>query len=123
MRANSRPPGWLKSLHDTLRGKMPLMKSIRISDAWYAQVQQEAALMSRSIAQQIEHWARIGAALESAGVTQDQVRAILGGDLRARERAFMKLGLASPASMLLIPPEAARRAKVSLPPDKALDAR
>jgi hypothetical protein len=99
------------------------MKSIRISDEWYAQVQQEAALMSRSIAQQIEHWARIGAALESAGVTQDQVRAILGGDLRARERAFMKLGLASPASMLLIPPEAARRAKVSLPPDKALDAR
>ena len=99
------------------------MKSIRIADQWYAQVQQEAALMSRSIAQQLEHWARIGAALESAGVTQDQVRAILGGDLRVRERAFMKLGLTSQASLLLIPPEMAGRAKVSLPPDKALDTR
>ena len=99
------------------------MKSIRIGDEWYAQVQQEAALMSRSIAQQLEHWGRIGAALEAAGVTHDQVRAILGGDLRARERAFMKLGLASPARMLLIPPEMARTAKIGLPSDKTLDAR
>lgn len=99
------------------------MKSIRIGDEWYAQVQQEAALMSRSIAQQLEHWARIGAALEAAGVTQDQVRAILGGDLRVLERAFMKLGIQSQNSMLLIPPELARAAKVSLPPDRALDAK
>ncbi len=99
------------------------MKSIRIGDEWYAQVQQEAALMSRSIAQQLEHWARMGAALEAAGVTQDQVRAILGGDLRVRERAFMKLGLTRQADLLLIPAEIAGRAKVTLPPDKALSAR
>src|SRR5438105_3500101 len=55
------------------------MKSIRIADHIYDLAQQEAALMSRSIAQQLEHWAQLGAALESAGVTQDHMRSILGG--------------------------------------------
>ena len=99
------------------------MKSIRISDDAYALAQQEAALMSRSIAQQLEHWARLGAALELAGVTQDQLRRILGGDLRTRERVFMKLGLAGQDSMALVPRAAARSARVTMPPDSALDAR
>ena len=98
------------------------MKSIRISDDAYAMAQQEAAVMSRSIAQQLEHWAKLGAALELAGVTQDQVRRILGGDLRTRERVFMKLGLASQDSMALVPRAAARSARVKMPPDSALDA-
>ena len=37
------------------------MKSIRIADDLYAAVQQEGALMTRSIAQQLEYWARLGA--------------------------------------------------------------
>src|SRR5256885_15195880 len=98
------------------------MKSIRISDDAYALVQQEAALMSRSIAQQLEHWAKLGAALELAGVTQDQVRRILGGDLRIRERVFMKLGVAGQDSMALVPRAVARSARVTMPPDSALDA-
>lgn len=98
------------------------MKSIRIADDLYAAVQQEGALMTRSIAQQLEHWARLGAALEAAGVTADQLRSILGGDQRVRERVFMKLGLESQERMLLIPREAARQAKVSFPSRKALDA-
>jgi hypothetical protein len=99
------------------------MKSIRIADEVYSLAQQEAAVMSRSIAQQLEHWAKLGAALESAGVTHDQMRRILGGDLRVRERVFMKLGLATQESMALIPPAAARSARVTMPPDSALDAR
>ena len=38
------------------------MKSIRISDDVYELAQQEAAMMRRSIAQQVEHWAGLGAA-------------------------------------------------------------
>lgn len=33
--------------------------------------------MSRSTAQQIEHWARMGAALESCGLTVEQVASLL----------------------------------------------
>ena len=47
--------------------------SIRIGAALFNTAREEAALMSRSTAQQIEHWARIGAALESCGLTVGQV--------------------------------------------------
>lgn len=99
------------------------MKSIRISESVYDLAQQEASVMSRSIAQQIEHWANLGAALESAGVTHDQVRKVLGGDLRAREHMLMKLGVASQESMYFIPKEVAAKARFTLPPDSALDIR
>jgi hypothetical protein len=105
------------------RGKLPRVKSVRLADELYDAAQQEAALMSRSIAQQLEHWARLGAALEAAGVTAEQLRAILGGDQRTRERVFMKLGLESQERMLLVPPDTARRAKVTFPPRKALAVR
>ena len=97
------------------------MKSIRISDDVYELAQQEAAMMRRSIAQQVEHWAGLGAALESAGVTHDQLRKVLGGDRRSRERVMMKLGLASQESMYFIPPEVAAKATLTFPPDSALD--
>lgn len=80
-------------------------------------------MMSRSIAQQIEHWAGLGAALESAGVTHDQLRKVLGGDQRVRDRVMMKLGLASQESMYFIPPDMAAKATLSFPPDSALDIR
>lgn len=37
----------------------------------------EGALLSRSTAQQIEHWAKLGAALESCGLTVGQVASLL----------------------------------------------
>ena len=91
------------------------MKSIRISDDLFLLARTESETMSRSIAQQLEHWARIGAAIERSGVTQDQVHQVLGGDARARERLFMKLGLVSQESMLLIPRDRARQATVRFP--------
>jgi hypothetical protein len=99
------------------------MKSIRISDGVYDLALQVAALQNRSLAQQVEHWVRLAVALEAAGVTVEQVQRILGGDLRERERAMMRLGLATQESMLLLPPEVARGAKVSFPSGAALDAR
>ena len=97
------------------------MRSIRISDELFDLARDESGTMSRSIAQQLEHWAKIGAALEQAGVTQDQVRRILGGDLRVRERVFMKLGLLKQVDMYLIRPEKARSAVLKAPRTESLD--
>lgn len=43
--------------------------SIRISAALFEQAQRQGDLMCRSAAQQVEHWARLGAALEAEGVS------------------------------------------------------
>lgn len=51
--------------------------SIRVGAELFGAAQQEGALMSRSAAQQIEHWARIGAALEAAGLTVAEVAQLL----------------------------------------------
>lgn len=53
------------------------MKSIRISDEAYLLVQREATLMSRSIAQQFEHWVRLGRSVEAGGLTSTQVKSLL----------------------------------------------
>ena len=71
--------------------------------------------MHRSLAQQIEHWAALGRALEAAGVTMPQVLALLGSDLRARERVLLKLGLASPESMYLLPASIVAKTQVHFP--------
>ena len=42
--------------------------SIRVGAELFRLAQQQGALMSRSAAQQVEHWARIGAALEATGL-------------------------------------------------------
>lgn len=43
--------------------------SVRVSAELFEQARSQGALLSRSTAQQLEHWARIGAALEAAGLT------------------------------------------------------
>jgi hypothetical protein len=97
------------------------MKSVRISDDLFALARGESEAMSRSIAQQLEHWAKIGVALEQAGITQEQLRRILGGDTRMRERVFMKLGLLRQADMYLIPPAEARSYTLKAPKPESLD--
>lgn len=42
--------------------------SIRVSKDLFTRAQVQAGLMSRSTAQQVEHWARLGAALEASGL-------------------------------------------------------
>lgn len=89
-----------------------MAKSIRVSDRLYLLADSTSRKMHRSLAQQVEHWAELGRALESAGVTTAQVLDILGGDLRARERLMLKLGLANQESMYLFPVDLARQTKV-----------
>jgi len=94
------------------RLSLEMPKSVRVSDQLYEIAESSSQAMHRSLAQQLEHWATLGRAVEAAGVTTAQIE--LAGDLRARERLMLKLGLAD-ESMYLIPTHAARRSKVSFP--------
>ena len=90
-------------------------KSVRVSDHLYQKAEASSRSQHRSLTQQIEHWAELGVAIEAAGITAAQVRAILSGDLRARERKMLGLGLADPESMYLIPSSLVRKTKVRFP--------
>ncbi len=92
-----------------------MAKSIRVSDSLYSLAEATSQLLHRSLAQQVEHWAELGRALEAAGVTTAQVQDILRGDLRARERLMLKLGLAEQESMYLFPAALAQQTQVSFP--------
>lgn len=78
-----------------------MSQTIRISDSLHALAQREAELMSRTVAQQLEHWARLGLALEASGVTASQVRHLLDLELgrRLERRAPHREGAALPAAL------------------------
>ena len=92
-----------------------MAKSIRVSDQLYALAEATSQHVHRSLAQQVEHWAELGRALEAAGVTTAQVLDILSGNLRARERLMLKLGLAEQENMYLFPVSLAQQTKVWFP--------
>jgi hypothetical protein len=92
-----------------------MAKSIRVSDQLYRLAESSSVSAHRSLAQQVEYWAALGRAIEAAGVTTLQAHEILDGDLRTRERALLRLGLASQESMYLIPAGMAAKAKVEFP--------
>jgi hypothetical protein len=92
-----------------------MAKSIRVSDRFYSLAEATSQKLHRSLAQQVEHWAELGRALEAAGVTTAQVLDILSGDMRARERLMLKLGLAEQESMYLFPVALAQETKVRFP--------
>lgn len=50
-------------------------KSIRVSDEIYELAQEQAQLQTRSLAQQIEHWAKLGMAVEASEAGQGVARA------------------------------------------------
>lgn len=58
--------------------------SLRISADLFEQALEHGQVMSRSAAQQVEHWARIGAALEASGLAVPQLQALLKGELPAQ---------------------------------------
>ncbi len=92
-----------------------MAKSVRISDQLYSVAESTSRKVHRSLAQQIEHWAELGRAIETAGVTTNQVLGILGGDLRARERLMLNLGLKKQDSMYLFPVDLAQQTTVRFP--------
>ena len=92
-----------------------MAKSVRISDSLYNDAEATAQKMHRSLAQQVEHWASIGRTVEDSGVTAAQMIAILNGDLRAIERAMLKMGMINPESVYLFPSRLVAATKVRFP--------
>jgi hypothetical protein len=92
-----------------------MAKSIRVSDRLYALAEATSLRLHRSLAQQVEHWAELGRALEAAGITTAEVLEILSSDLRARERLMLKLGLEQQENMYLFPVALAQQARVWFP--------
>jgi hypothetical protein len=58
---------------------MALSPPTRIDDDVYADARATAAAMSRSVAQQISHWARLGRALEVGGIATVDAAKVLDG--------------------------------------------
>ena len=105
-----------------------MSKSLRVSDALFVAAQNAGSSLTRSTAQQVEHWARLGQTLESSGLTvmqaiallNDQVEAVASEDAmwqdkRQRQSADMdsvRTGARSAAHMNWFLSGVARNAKV-----------
>jgi hypothetical protein len=112
-------------------GKLPhtmSSNSLRISAELFEQAQSQGEVLSRSAAQQLEHWARLGLAVEHSGLSVTALVALLRGEVtdptttesslrahkrqqQARDIAAVESGEASSASMSWFSHGRARRAK------------
>jgi hypothetical protein len=100
--------------------------SLRVSQSLFVSARAEGELLSRSTAQQVEHWARIGRQVEALGLSVADVAALLSNraqpseaDLWAHKRArqaedlqAVESGAAGPASMRLFAGGRARKARI-----------
>lgn len=71
---------------------LSMAQSIRISDELYGLAQATGKAKQRPIAQQMEHWARLGAALEAAGISSTAAMQLLGARSTADELVAVALG-------------------------------
>lgn len=60
--------------------------SIRISAELFEHAQRQGEVLSRSAAQQVEHWSRLGIAVEQSGLSVAELVRLLRGDLAVHER-------------------------------------
>ncbi|MEB1764594.1 hypothetical protein VDR48_19820 [Xanthomonas campestris pv. campestris] len=108
MATKSNPASPARSVRKTPRPPKIDFASVKLSSALVDLAREDAPVFSRSIGGQLEHWARIGRAIEQApGFTLDRVRAALEGrfdaaSLTANERRhyydLLDDELASPSS-------------------------
>jgi hypothetical protein len=71
---------------------LDMAQSIRISNELYSLAQATGKALQRPIAQQMEHWARLGAALEAAGISSTAAMQLLGARSTADELVSVALG-------------------------------
>lgn len=69
-----------------------MAQSIRISDDLYALAKTAGQALARPLAQQMEYWARIGAALDAAGLSSSMAMELLGNGSNADEFVAAALG-------------------------------
>ena len=103
-----------------------MSKSVRLPTTLIEAATSAAGNFSRSTAQQIEHWARLGRALEERGLTIDAALALLRREtivdadeiwankrkLQRRDLALAKAGRIKASDMQLIPAATAKSAKI-----------
>jgi len=92
-----------------------MAKNIRISDSLYRLAQLEAQLENRSLAQQVEYWAKLGMAALCATPDAGRADLSLASALLATRRSDIldvESGKHSPGDMHFIPASAARECKV-----------
>ena len=65
--------------------------SIRISGDLFQAASEHGAVMSRSTAQQVEHWARLGMVVQTSGLTVDQLKLLLEIGPQVRTESASKL--------------------------------
>lgn len=93
-----------------------MAKSIRITDELYDLATHEAALMHRSLAQQIEHWVKLGVGIErSAGATTNDVRSAALVFRQVCDEAAVRSGRKPPESLHVIPKSVVKNAKLKFP--------
>jgi hypothetical protein len=95
-----------------------VMSAIRVSRSVFEEAKREAQAMSRSVAGQLEHWARLGQAVEALGMSPNDVKLLLyqrmaavdplrqpvrPGDPRQEKRIRQKLEQSAQKSGLLAP--------------------
>ncbi|MDR7308404.1 TA system antitoxin ParD family protein [Rhodoferax saidenbachensis] len=69
-----------------------MAQSIRISDDLYSMAQNVSLALGRPLAQQMEYWARLGAALDAAGISADGAMELLNSGIKADEFVAVALG-------------------------------
>jgi ParD-like antitoxin of type II bacterial toxin-antitoxin system len=100
-----------------------MAQSIRISDDMYRRAQAACDSASRSLAQQLEYWARLGEALDRAGLTSEQAASVLQGQALSKRVAAqherhareVARGERDPRNSMVIPDRLVRRARVVFP--------
>lgn len=92
-----------------------MAKNIRISDALYALAQTEAWFQDRSIAQQIEHWAKLGMAAARRGEGKVDVSHSAAEMTRRMDILAVQSGRRSADELHFIPRDAARSSKLVFP--------
>lgn len=90
-----------------------MAKSIRISDSLYDSAMSNAALMHRSLAQQIEHWAALGHAFEAGAATSDVLAAAVR-HMHIVDTDRVKSGQLHARALHAIPVEVARGSRVHI---------
>ena len=102
-----------------------MSNSLRVSSALFEAAASTGAALDRSTAQQVEHWARLGRALEEQGLTVGAAIQLLSAPveseealwkrkrrLQNRDLALVESGRARQSDMHLFSPGMAQRVKI-----------
>lgn len=97
-----------------------MAKSIRVSDALYNAAAAAGALMHRSLAQQVEHWATVGQGMEALRSSFEVSQAALAA-LYERDDMRVRSGELNPWQLGAIPEHVVKEATLTYPDDARFD--